>query len=263
MKRLILLAIIFLNHTYAQDKVFVESEKIKGAFSAFSVDNFGRIYSVQQDVLMQFNNSNEASYSTSLKSFRPFSIESSKSFRTLVFDRDRQVIRFYDNTLTDIHGEIDLNLLGFQQPLLACESFAGNAFWVLDGGAMRLVKLNEKLEKVSQTDNLITIFQGGENPIQMLESNDYLYILIENKGVVVFDVFGTFIKLFETKATQIGTFNNYLLLLENQKIKAVKNDVFMDVAFSYMTPEGTSQFYFTNERVYFLTKNYLRIGAYK
>lgn len=263
MKGLFVLLMILVNHAHSQVAGFVEKTNLKGEFNSFSVDNFGRIYCVKQDVLTQYNKDVEPTYSASLKSFRPTSIESSKSFRTLVFDKDRQVVRFYDNTLTDIHGEIELNVLGFQQPLLVCESFSGNAFWVLDGGAMRLVKLNEKLETVSQTENLITFFQGGDTPLQMLESNDYLYILIEGKGIAVFDIFGTFMKLFPTNATRMGSLNDHLLLLEDNHIKAIKNDAFMALEFAYPVPNETVDFFFTNEQVYFLTKSSLTIGHYK
>ena len=249
--------------SYGQTSKFVESDSIIGQYSQFSVDNFDRIYLCKEDVIQQHYLQNDSVFTASLKSFRPTSIESSKSFRTLLFDQERSVIHFYDNTLTDIHGEIDLVSVGIQQPILVCESFVGNAFWVLDGGLMRLVKLNKELEIISQTENLYTLFDNDELPVQMLEYNDFLYVLIPNKGVAIFDVFGTFIKIYPTKATYIGALNNYLLVQTNNKIEAISNSAFLFADFTYTIPNDVNQFMFSNQKVYLLKNNKLLIGAFK
>ncbi len=260
---LILLLLLAKNLTWAQESVFIPTDSIQGNFSQFSVDNFGRVYLCENDIISQHFGQNDTVYTTSLKSFRPTSIESSKSFRTMVFDQDRSVLHFYDNTLTDIHGEIDLVSVGIQQPLLVCESFAGNTFWVLDGGLMRLVKLNRELEIVSQTENLVSLFDNDMPPSQMIEHNDYLYILIPNKGVAIFDVFGTFIKIYPTQALNIGVLNNYLLLQSDSAIEAVSNDAFLMADFTYQIPQNVIKFAFSNAKVYFLKKNGLVIGKFK
>lgn len=258
----ITLAILCAITALPQSSDFVVTDSIPGAYSEFSVDNFGRIYLCKNDVLLQHYAQNDTVYTASLKSFRPTSMESSKSFRTLVFDQDRSVVYFFDNTLTDIHGEIDLVANGIQQPVLVCESFAGNTFWVLDGGMMRLVKLSRDLEIISQTENLVTLFDQEELPAQMLEHNDYLYVLIPKVGVAIFDVFGTFIKIYPSKATSIGALNNYLLLKTGNQIEAVSNKAFLSPDFVYTIPTGVKNFIFSNQNVYFLLKDKLLIGHF-
>ena len=249
--------------SFGQDRQFIQQDSIKGNFSKFSVDNFGRVYLCKEDVILQYFGPLDTVYSASLKSMRPTSMESTKSFRTLLFDQERSIMHFYDNTLTDIHGEIDLIQIGLQQPLLVCESFAGNTFWVLDGGLMRLVRVDNQLEIVSQTENLFNLFENDTQPVQMLESNDYLYVLVPEVGVAIFDVFGTFIKIYPTKAKKIGALNNYLLLMLDDKIEAVSNRNHLDTDFTYPLPKGTIDFMFSNQKVYFLSKSKLMIGAYK
>ncbi len=249
---------------YGQEKTFVPTDTIKGQFDHFSVDNFGRVYLTKKDIIQQFYQSTKKPlYVASLKTLMPTSIESSKSFRVLVFDQERAVLHFFDNTLTDLRGEIDLLSAGVQQPWLVCESFGGNTFWVLDGGMMRLLKLNRDLEIESQTDNLSTIFGYEDQPAQMLEHNDFLYILIPNKGVAIFDIFGTFIKMYPTNASTIGVFNNYLLLRTNSTIEAVSNKAFLDTDFTYKVPTTTKAFAFSNDKVYFLTDVGLVSGMFK
>ncbi|MDA7804059.1 hypothetical protein N8987_05735 [Crocinitomix sp.] len=257
------LILLFISSAgFSQNSKFVRSDSIKGKFSIFSVDNFGRIYLCENDVIRMYYNLNDTVYTASLKSFRPTSIESSKSFRTLLFDQERSILHFFDNTLTDINGEINLVEQGVQQPVLVCESFAGNSFWILDGGMMRLIKMNRDLEITSQTENIVSLFDNKELPKQMLEYNDFLYVLIPNKGVAIFDVFGTFIKIYPTKATHIGALNNHLLLQTGNKIEAVKNDAFLMPEFTYTIPPNVKQFYFSNQKIYFLMDNKLIIGTF-
>ena len=97
----------------------------------------------------------------------------------------------------------------------------------------------------------------------MIEQNDYLYILIPSKGVAIFDIFGTFIKIYPTRATNIGVLNNYLLLQDGRTIEAVSNIAFLTADFTYKIPENVMKFAFSNSKVYFLKKNGLVIGEFK
>ncbi|MEX1001005.1 MAG: hypothetical protein WDZ35_02735 [Crocinitomicaceae bacterium] len=250
--------------SFGQKNDFVASDSIMGDFDQLSVDNFGRIYLVKNDVITLFSKELDTLFTTSLKSIRPTSIESSKSFRTLLFDRDRSVIQFLDNTLTDIHGEIDLVNLDIQQPQLVCESFAGNTIWVLDAGSFRLVKLNAKLEKVLITENLMTIFDGDEMPTQMIESNDFLYVLIPGKGIAFFDIFGTFYTIYPCKAEAIDAMGNYLFVKLKGEIQVIPTDEkLLMPEFSYPLPQDVIDFKFSRQHLYLLKKNGLFIGNFR
>jgi len=262
-KHLVLILLnAFVLQSHAQQFQFEKSDSISGKFSAFSVDNFGRIALVHNDVIISFSNKLDTLFSTSLKSFRPTTIESSKSFRTLVFDQERSIIHFFDNTMTDIHGEIDLVNLDIQQPWLVCESFGGNTIWVFDAGAMRLIRLNENLEKLMITENLATVFDTGRMPVKMMEAHDRLFALVPETGVVTFDVFGTYLKTYPCKAQTFDVFNNYLIILEDQQIKALPLMPEAHEEQTFPAPAGVVQFKFTQERVYFLTGEGLFRGKY-
>lgn len=257
---LIILLISFRSH--AQEFKFELTDSVKGNFSTFSVDNFGRIMLVQNDVIVSLSNKLDTLFSTSLKSFRPTTIESSKSFRTLLFDQERSVIHFLDNTMTDIHGEIDLVNLDIQQPWLVCESFGGNTIWIFDAGSMRLIRINENLEKVMIIENLSTVLNGGELPVKMMEANDRLFMLIPGSGIAIFDVFGTYMTTIPCKSKTFDVFNGYALTLEQERIRATaiqfdgNPDQIFPISFEI------SQFKFTSEKVYFLTPQGLMIGKF-
>ena len=260
---LFLFFLFFGINSYAEsDYLFQETKNIPGKFNTFSVDNFGRIYLVEDDIVVQLSKEYDTIFTTSLKTFFPYSIESRKSFRSLLFDIDRSTIRFLDNTLTDIQGDIDLVQIGIQQPILACESFNGNTFWILDAANMRLVRLNDKLDFINQTENLIHLFDSENEPSQMLESNDFLYVLIPEKGVAVFDVFGTFIKLVEVNGSGISGFNRFLLVAKEKEIEVFDSQNMFMSSGAYPIPENTISFYFTQQLTYFLTESGISIGRF-
>ena len=248
---------------FGQSTYSFKTEKvIKGAFQDFSVDNFGRISLAKNDVVQLLSKEYDTLFTTSLKTVFPSSIESRKSFRTLVFDLDRSVIQFLDNTLTDIHGQIDLVNIGIQQPILVAESFNGNTFWVLDAANLRLVQLNAKLEVIKQTENLIHLFDSESEPSKMIEGNDYLYILVPEKGVAIFDVFGTFIKFLEQPGEFISVLDNYLLVMKDDQVFAFNSVDFFGQTAVYDTPKNTKAFFFSRNLTYFLTDNDLTIGKF-
>jgi hypothetical protein len=113
-----------------------------------------------------------------------------------------------------------------------------------------------------QTENLVSLFDNSQEPSQLIETNDFLYVLVPSKGVAIFDIFGTFIKMYPTNAKRIGTFHKYLLLQTEDKIHAVSTDVFMDVTFEYDLPKGVIDFFFAREKVYFLQQHQVLIGSF-
>lgn len=263
MRFLLFITILFSSFELtAQTIEFKTKDTLIGRYDKVSVDNLGRIYLVRDDIVVQYSKNLDTLFTASLKTFRPSSIESSKSFRTLLFDNDRSVIRFLDNTLTDIHGEIDLVNLDIQQPILVCESFGGNTIWVLDAGSLRLIKLNENLEKIIITENLVSIFENGELPIQMKEANDMLYILIPKLGVAYFDVFGTYLGLYPCDAKSIDALDNYLLIRTQTELQIISNEHLLEAEFVYQIPTDVIDFVFTNQKVYLLKKTGLYIGQF-
>lgn len=248
---------------FGQDRVFVPTDTIKGQYDQFSVDNLGRIYLTQEDVIIQFNKELDTLFSASLKSIRPSSIESSKSFRTLLFDQERSIIQFLDNTLTDIHGDIDLVNQDIQQPVLVCESFGGNTIWILDAASLRLIKMNEKLEKVIITENLVSIFDETTLPSKMMEVNDLLYVMIPNKGVALFDVFGTFMELYECDPISIDAVDDYLLIQTDESLNVISTKAILELESSFDYPSGVIDLEYTHKTVFFLMQDMLLIGKYE
>lgn len=266
--KLVLIHIFFISSLAFGQVTFVATDSLQGKFDHFSVDNLGRLYTVKSDVIVQFSATLDTLFTASLKSFRPSTIESSKSFRTLLFDEERSIIKFLDNTLTDHHEDIDLINLDIQQPLLVCESFVGNGFWVLDVASSRLVKFDQNLNQILITENVLNLLNPDDNqsdlPIQMKESNDYLYIAIPKVGVAIFDAFGTYVNLYPTHPKRINCFGDHLMVLtEANELEIIPITNILEPNFVYALPKGVRDFYYSNTKVYLLKENGVYIGSFK
>ncbi len=121
------------------------------------------------DVVVKYSPSFDTLFSHSLKSFIPTYLESSKSFRVLLFDQEKGIVKFLDNTLTDVKGQIDLADFDVLQAVLICESFNGNAFWILDQGSMQLIKVDFNMNILTRIDGLRFLFEDKVTPSQIFE----------------------------------------------------------------------------------------------
>ena len=246
---------------------FVEKETLQltfldslhGQFSSFSVDNFGNIYTTNKDVVVKHNSNLDTLFSSSLKSLLPTTIESSKSFRVLLFDKERGVVSFLDNTLTDVKGDIDLADLDVLQTVLVCESFNGNSFWVLDEGGQQLLKVNQNLDIITRVDNLNFLFKDRASPIQMFEHNDELVIHFPDAGVATFDVFGTYLHFYPVSTQCVDLKHDYLFALQNQSIQVFGLPLMDDVATLTLPKVKIKSFKIINQKLYLHTDSSLLI----
>jgi len=238
-------------------------DSLHGLFTNFSVDNFGNIYTTNKDVLVKYSPKLKMLFSASLKSLLPTSIESSKSFRVLIFDKERGIINFLDNTLTDVKGEIDLADLDVLQTVLVCESFNGNSFWVLDEGGQQLLKVNQNLDIITRVDNLNYLFKDRTSPIQMFEHNDELIIHFPGYGVALFDVFGTYIQFYPIVSTFIDLKNDFLFSLDGQNIKVFKLPLMDHIASINLSDQSSESFKIMNQKLYLKTLTGLFIYSIK
>ena len=262
--------ILSLTYSYSQDNNFSVSliDSIHGKSNEFSIDNFDNIYITTNDVILKLNSNLDTLFSTSLKSFFPSSIESSKSFRNLVFDDEKGTVMFLDNTLTEVYSDpvtvgFDLTDLDILQAVLVCESFNGNTFWVLDEANMQLVKLNQNLEIVTRIDNLNFLFENKESPIQMFERNDQLYIHFPNNGLAIFDSFGTYLKYIPIKSKWIDIQNNYLLSLNDNQITILELPFIDIVSILSFKNNGIKSFVIQKDKIYIQSDNSITIYSIK
>ncbi len=210
----LILAITFFigNDNFAQDSILpIKAQKIL-------VDNIGNIYALNNDVITKyFTNKQEKTFS--IKSYGTLeSMDVSNTLRVLLFFKDFQRILFLDSQLSPNGPAIELSELGFEQSGLVCSSF-NNGFWIYNQANNELIRWNQNLEINVRTGNLKRLLDINITPNFMIEHNGKLYLNSPNIGILVFDIYGAYLKTIPLKDLKNFYINYpYLFYLKNNHI---------------------------------------------
>jgi hypothetical protein len=158
-----------------------------------NIDNLGNIYVFNEKVIDKYNSLGKLLYTYSVTNATNISrIDVLNPLRILVFYKDVNQVSFLDNTLSETGISINLNSIDLQLTTMVCNS-SSKGFWVFDSQNIEILHLSSNLEIISRTGNLAILLQSEIQPSNMYEFNNQLY-LTNPKSILVFDIFGTFIK---------------------------------------------------------------------
>jgi hypothetical protein len=165
-------------------------------------DPLGDICVVQGDQLSKFKGNGVFFRVYSNKNLGKItSIDAANPLKIIVFYRDFSRIVFLDNTVTDNGEPLKLEELGMEQASLVCWSY-DNGIWIYDPIRFSLTRLNQQLKIQNEILNLNQILGFALQPTWMLEADNYLFINVPDKGVLQFDVFGTYMRTIPIKGIQ-------------------------------------------------------------
>jgi len=166
--------------------------------SCFTIDQLDNIYFLKNAEIIKINlfDTQRKTYSNNL--FGEITgIDTSDPFRIIIFNKDFNKILFLDNSLSEIVSPISLNNLGYYNVTAVCHSNSGG-FWIFDQNLNELVYFDQNLQQDKKSSQ-ITSLLDPEREIEevfMLEKNDYIYLGIRGEGVLLFDIYGSYIKTF-------------------------------------------------------------------
>lgn len=165
----------------------------------FSTDYLGHVYVVVDDQLLKYNMNGLLLRTYSNKSLGSISmIDASNPLRILLFYQDFSQLVFLDDMLALIGAPILLEDLGLDQAVMACTSI-NDGIWLFDPQDVKLTRLDRNLN-VSQTAYHINQLTGVNiEPSFLLEQDNFLYLNNPETGILVFDIFGTYLKTIPVK----------------------------------------------------------------
>lgn len=180
-----------------------QSSRLRIAFekkgSEAKADGFGNIYVVNSDEIIKYNPQAVLQKKFSTKRYGNIDfVDVTNPLKILVYYKDFQQILFLDNQLSASSVMISLETLGYEQTSLVCSS-ANNSFWIYNKQNNELLRFNAELSTMVKTGNLKRILDTDIKPNFMKEHNSYLYLNCPNEGILVFDMFGTFVKTIPIK----------------------------------------------------------------
>lgn len=160
----------------------------------FHCDAFGNLYIVRNQTILKFDSIGKqvATYDNS-KNGKISSIDISNPLKIMIFYSESNKIQFIDRTLSPLDNEIDLLSIVSENVDLVCTSYSNSLWFYPTNGAM-LYKANNQAVIILTVELLNQISLSDFKASQLIEYGDFIYLANPQKGVIIFDKWGSIIK---------------------------------------------------------------------
>lgn len=157
-------------------------------------DRLGNSYVVnQKQELLRINKKGEVSFKFNNNSLGAITaVDANNALKILVYYADYSTIVTLDNTLSQT-GRINLLELGSNQVSAACVALDNN-IWIYDGVLYRLRKIDGNMNVLMQSEDLNALIGQSVRANFLMEKDNFLYLNDPALGILVFDIYGTYIK---------------------------------------------------------------------
>ena len=179
------------------DTTFQLLKKIKGDIVAFAADNFDNLYLLNSsDQLKKINEKGDsvAVFNNIRKYGKVAQIEVSNPLRVLLYYKDFATIVVLDRLL-NVRSTIDLRKQDIFQTQAVCLSY-DNGIWAYDEFDHKLKKLDEEGKLLFASTDFRQLFDEAFSFTSINDQDGLLYLYDKNKGVYVFDYYGTLKNIF-------------------------------------------------------------------
>jgi hypothetical protein len=169
-------------------------ELVLSKIQNFDIDIFGNFTVVSGTKVMRFDtNSIEKFYFQNLSLGNAASINSDDVLNSMLFYPDVQSIVFLDNSLSMKNSPVKISDLGFDNVSVACLSY-NTGFWLYNSSTFSLHRFDRFLKETNVSSNINQLLSVSPNPTSLKEKHGILVLNDSEKGLIVFDHFGNFIK---------------------------------------------------------------------
>ena len=258
---LFLLSIFYVAGIAQTDSLFVPFKKIKGDIVAFAADNFDNVYLLNSsDQLKKINADGDSIgvFNNVRKYGKVAQIDVSNPLRVLLYYKDFSTIVVLDRLL-NIRGTIDLRKQDIFQVQAVCLSY-DNKIWLYDEFEHKLKKIDEDGKLLFATSDFRQLFDEAFSFTTICDQDGLLYLYDKNKGVYVFDYYGTMKNIFS-----LTGYDNFKAV--GKFITATRNDSLMRYQPSNLLLQEVklpaafrkTQILFTATKAYALKKDELEV----
>lgn len=171
-----------------------QSQSIEFKGKTFTTDQTGSYYEIYANQIIKIgkNGQRQFTYSNNILG-EISSVDVSNPMKIVVFFRDFSKIVVLDNTLTEQGGVLDLNEVSLEETSLVCTSY-NNGIWYYNPLKFQLTRLEHATKNVNSSANISNILNKNIQPNFLVEFNNKLYLNDPVNGILVFDIYGTYLK---------------------------------------------------------------------
>jgi len=201
MQKRLIISVLLFSFCFAAiaqtDTLFVPLKKIKGDITAFAADNFDNLYLLNSyDQLKKINAKGDsvAVFNNVRKYGKIAQFDVTNPLRVLLYYKDFSTIVVLDRLLS-IRSTIDLRKQDVFQVQAVCLSYDNN-IWLYDEFEHKLKKIDEEGKLLFATSDFRQLFDEAFSFTSICDHDGLLYLYDKNKGVYVFDYYGSLKNIF-------------------------------------------------------------------
>jgi hypothetical protein len=216
-KQLFFLILFALSiNTFGQWK---EKHRIETTSDYIAYDNLQNIYVIDGSEIAKYNSDGDFQFRFSDKQLGAINtVDVTYPLRPLLLYSDLNYMILLDNTLSNNRDKINLFNLKIGLATQACSSVQ-NHFWFYDAMNFALIRVNENFKQISKSGNLAQVLQIELQPTNMREFSNKLYMNNPKTGILVFDIYGTYIKTIPIKGLDnFQVFENKIVYLRDNHL---------------------------------------------
>jgi len=192
-------------------------------------DNLFNVYTIHESEIAKYNSQGKFQIRYSDKRLGEIGqVDVEYPLKPLLNYPDLNNIAILDNTMSNNRGNIDLSRLNIAIGALAINSIQ-NHYWFYDAMTFSLIRANDNLKKITSTGNLAQVLGINLDPVYMVEFANKLYLNNPETGILVFDIFGTYIKTIPLKGLEkFQVFENEIVYFLNNQIVRYNTQLFQE-----------------------------------
>ena len=206
--------------TTAADTSLVLVKKIDATINVCNSDYLGNFYFIDRDIITKFSPRLDTLFQQSVKVAGDLtSLDVGQSLKILLYSQDQNIIAYFDNTLTASESPIYMADKGLYMVELVAQSMLNNEIWVYNAENFALEKYDQNFKRTFKSENLTSLLYQELTPNYLVESEDQLYLNNPDHGVLVFDIYGTFLKTIPIKGvTKIRVLDKKIFYIKDDYI---------------------------------------------
>jgi hypothetical protein len=212
--------------------IFAKDIEVAGEFESLQCDNVGYIYATKNNTIYKYNEKGDllGSYNYNKYGAKP-SIDVSVPMRVFLYFSDFKKIIILDSRLTEMRIIDVVFFTEVENPTLACFSKDQN-IWMYNATRFTLLKVDNVGNKMYESQNLISLVNQDIVPTKIREQENNVFLTDTSKGILVFDILGTFIKmiplrhieLFQVKDGKLYYFSEQMF--QSVNLKTLENTIY-------------------------------------
>ncbi len=258
-----LLILVICNSSTAQNYTFKPLKTVAKTVRWMEVDKMRHLYLIEDDhSLLKYSPEGELLYQFNENALGEISyLDVSNPFRILVYYDEYATIIFLDRTLSETRRH-DLSDLDIPQ-VQAIGTASDNNIWLFDNNTYTLKKVDSQNEVVAESSDLNLMLSEDLNPSSLVEFDVRVYLNSPNIGVLVFDVFGNYIKTIDIpELDYFQLYEGQLFYVEDKTFKTYHLLSFQTEEIKLPIIEaGLQQLCIAQERLYLRYSNKIDIVA--